>query len=370
MDGPEPSTLATPAAAAQRNRIGSAAAGRPIERHREAVLGEQAHDVGHGHDLDVVPGVDPGGGELREDPVLPVPRRDGDEHAAARRDGECGHGVVGDPPVTFPRIRVRGAQAGDRAATEAHRGVEHAADLDARVAEGRVGADDARPHGDDRDVGVDLVAGDGERGVDGHRLVIAAEGLAGGDRGREQVTLAHARDEIAQRDRERGAVGHHVGDAGIGPGGADREHDGRDLAVQGRGDHRHAVDARACARDLVEVLLGGADVGLEARVPELHDVPGPPLGPFVAREVPVDEVPATGPETEVDRGRVDDHAVADGDGPDEPGEHAGRLGGLAAEVDLDALQAVTGIEDPDDLPRPERRHPANLPGGPVPRATR
>ena len=71
-------------------------------------------------------------------------------------------------------------------------------------------------------------------------------------------------------------------------------------------DHRHAVD-RLDLGERLEVLLGAADVGLEARVAALDDVAGPGSLPLVAREVPVHDVPAAGAEPELDRGGVHHH---------------------------------------------------------------
>ena len=84
----------------------------------------------------------------------------------------------------------------------------------------------------------------------------------------------------------------------------------------------------------VEVLLGRADVGLEARVAQLHDVARAGLDPLAAREVPVHEVPAAGAEPEVDRGGVhDDASRAHG-----PVSWSARRRSRTVDLDVDLLQ--------------------------------
>ena len=106
----------------------------------------------------------------------------------------------------------------------------------------------------------------------------------------------------------------------------------------------------------VEVLLGAADVGLQARVPGLDDVARALLGPLVAGEVPVHDVPAAGAEPELDRGRVHDHVVAVRDRPGELGQSTYARSGPVAEIDLDPLQPRPLLEQPHDAAGPERRH--------------
>ena len=81
-------------------------------------------------------------------------------------------------------------------------------------AEPGVGADDARAHGHDRDVGVGDVAGHHERREHGHRFVVAAERVAARDRRVDELAVAQRGHEVRQREGQAGAVGHHVGDAG------------------------------------------------------------------------------------------------------------------------------------------------------------
>ena len=68
--------------------------------------------------------------------------------------------------------------------------------------EPRVGADDARAHRHDRDVGVRDVAGDRERREDRHRLEVAAERVPARDGGVEQ-----ARGRAASATRSDSASG-------------------------------------------------------------------------------------------------------------------------------------------------------------------
>ena len=91
------------------------------------------------------------------------------------------------------------------------------------------------------------------------------------------------------------------------------------------------------------MLLGAADVGLEARIAALDHVAGTAFAPCVAREVPVDDVPAASPEAQFDRGRVHDHRVALGDRSGELGEHVGAFGSVT-EVDFDALETTPLLE--------------------------
>ena len=120
------------------------------------------------------------------------------------------------------------------------------------------------------------------------------------------------RDEVGQREWQPGPIGHDVDDSGVGCGVLDGRRDRGELAVQRGGDDRHPVD-RLDVGQRLEVLLGAADVGLQARVPPLDDVPGPPLAPRGAFEVPVHDVPATGAQPELDGRGVDDHPIAGGD---------------------------------------------------------
>ena len=128
--------------------------------------------------------------------------------------------------------------------------------------------------------------------------------------------------------------------------------------MQRRRDHRHAVD-RVDLGQRLEVLLGAADVGLEAGVAALDDVAGPGLAPAVTLEVPVHDVPAAGAEPELDGGGVHHDAVAQLDRSGELRQRVGALG-PAAEVDLDALQPAPCLEQLHDLAGPERRHPGRL----------
>src|SRR5581483_3865693 len=92
-------------------------------------------------------------------------------------------------------------------------------------------------------------------------------------------------------------------------------------------------------------------VDLQARIPKLHLVAGTALGPFVALEVPVHDVPPTGPESEFDSRRVHDDAVPHRDRPNELGQDVRR-----PPVDLHPLQPLALGEQSGDRPRLEARH--------------
>ena len=163
-----------------------------------------------------------------------------------------------------------------------------------------------------------------------------------------QVTVASMRprsrsvgDEVRECERQRGAVGHDVGEPRVGSEVLERDRDRGELAVQRGGDDRHAVDRVDVGQLRVEVLLGAAHVGLQARVPGLDDVAGTLLGPRGPREVPVHDVPAAGTEPELDRGRVHDDVVALG--------HRSRSGRTAR------TRAPVRTRDP---PRPAAAPPA------------
>ena len=132
--------------------------------------------------------------------------------------------------------------------------------------------------------------------------------------------------------------------------------------MQRRRDDGEAGGVGAAAERRVEVLLSRAGVGLEAGVPQLHDVARARVDPLAARQVPVDEVPAAGPELEVDRGGVEDHRVAGRDRADEPGQDVGAAR-RAVDLDIDLLQAGPLVAERDDDTGSERGHPANLPVG-------
>jgi hypothetical protein len=210
------------------------------------------------------------------------------------------------------------------------------------------------------------VAGDDQRREDRHCFVVAAERVAAGDRGVDELAVAEPGHEVRERERQAGTVGHDVGDAGLGPNRPDRHRDRRELAVQRRGDDGHPPDRLRLGQRL-EVLLGAADVGLEAGVPTLDDVAGTPLTPFVTREVPVHDVPAAGSEPELDGGGVHDDVVERIDAARQLREHVGALGAVA-QVDLHALQSGPLLQQARHRPRAERRHPGGR--GPGARATR
>ena len=67
------------------------------------------------------------------------------------------------------------------------------------------------------------------------------------------------------------------------------------------------------------------------------------------------DVPATGAQPQIDRGRVHHHSVTDGDGADQLCEHVRALR-LRPEVDEHPLQIRTRLENFGDHAHPERRH--------------
>ena len=128
--------------------------------------------------------------------------------------------------------------------------------------------------------------------------------------------------------------------------------------MEGGGDHGHPVD-RLDLGERLEVLLGAADVGLQAGVPTLDDVTGAGLVPAVPFQVPVHDVPSAGAETQFHRSRVDHHLVAGRDGPGELQEGV-RAFRTVAEVDFDALEPGPRFEQSHDLPGSKRRHVERL----------
>jgi hypothetical protein len=73
---------------------------------------------------------------------------------------------------------------------------------------------------------------------------------------------------------------------------------------------------------------------------------------FAAGQVPVHDVPAAGAEPELDRGRVHDHVVVDGDITDELRQRVR----AAVVVKADPLQPGPRREDRDHALRSERWH--------------
>ena len=71
------------------------------------------------------------------------------------------------------------------------------------------------------------------------------------------------------------------------------------------------------------VLLGGAGVGLQAGVAQLHEVPAAGRAHSLAGQVPVHDVPTAGAQAQLDRGGVQHHPVADGHRADQRGEGVG-----------------------------------------------
>ena len=292
--------------------------------------------------------------------VLPTEGRHRDRHPAPARDPQRGERVVRHSLVTRALVGERDPQARDRVAREARDCVEDRADLDPAEAEPGTGPDDPRAHDDHRGIRARDVARHRERRVHRDCLVVAAERVTAGDRRVDELAVAQIRDEVRERDRERGAIGHDVGKPCVRTEVLERDGDRRELAVQRGHDDGHPADRVDVGHLRVEVLLGAANVGLQARVPGLDDVPGALLRPVRAREVPVHDVPASGAEAELHRGGVHDHVVTLRDGPGELGEHVRALR-PRPEIDFDPLQPRALLEQPNDATGPERRHRARLP---------
>ena len=156
-------------------------------RDAQAVAREQRQRVGRVDVDEVVAEVDAGGDEVVAQPTVVrgiAEARHRDLRPITRRDAQRGRAVVREPDVAVASVGERHAQARDGHAAETARGVEDRADLHAAESEPGVGADDPRPHHDDRGVGVRDVARHRERGEHRHRLVVAAERVAAGDRWR------------------------------------------------------------------------------------------------------------------------------------------------------------------------------------------
>ena len=71
------------------------------------------------------------------------------------------------------------------------------------------------------------------------------------------------------------------------------------------------------------------------------------------------DVPATGAEAQLHRGRVHDDVVTVRDGPGELAQHVGPLR-AGPEIDFHPLQPGSLLQEPDDLTRAERRHRVRL----------
>ncbi len=267
------------------------------------------------------------------------------------REPQRGRAVMRQAVVPRARIGERDAQACDGLPPERGGGVEHGADLDAAEPEARVRAHDSRTHRNDRGICAGGVARDRERGEDRHGLEVASERVAAGDGGVEEPTGPELRDQIRQGDGQPGAVGHHVRESRGWAPRLERCSDRRDLAVQRRSDDRHPVDALDL-RERLEMFLGTADIGLEARVAALDDVSRSWFAPLAALEIPVDDVPAARAEAELDGCRVHDDAVPCGNGTRQLCQCV-RASVPVVEVDLDALQSRSRVEQRGDGPDAE-----------------
>ena len=201
--------------------------------------------------------------------LVAADRRDRDEHPA--------RGVASRSAVALWCDSPGGASRGSANDTRRHAigdaaepggGVEDRADLDAAEPEPGVGADDARaPSRRPRRRRRATCRATASAREHRHRLVVAAERVPAGDRGVERAPgRAASATRSDSASGSAGAVGHHVREAARrARASLERGRDRGQLAVQRGGDDRHAVD-RVDLGQRLEVLLGAADVGLEARV--------------------------------------------------------------------------------------------------------
>ena len=126
-------------------------------------------------------------------------------------------------------------------------------------------------------------------------------------------------------------------------------------------DDGHPVDRVDVGQLGVEVLLGAANVGLQARVPGLDDVPGALLRPVRARarfQCTTCQPPVPRPSSTAVVFTTTSSPAATG--PGELGEHVRPLR-PRPEIDFDPLQPRALLEQPNDATGPERRHRARLP---------
>ncbi len=155
--------------------------------------------------------------------------------------------------------------------------------------------------------------------------------MSGGYGAHQQAPFGELGHEVGQGQWQRSTVGHDVGDARRGREVVDRRRQDTYLAVEAADDDRHLLQVRG---QVGVLLFGRTSVDLQARVADLHDVARSWLGPRVALEVPVHDVPSACAQTEVDRGCVHHDPIAHSDGPGELGEGVG-----ATDVGVDPLQA-------------------------------
>ncbi len=192
------------AAAAISNSTGSSPAGRPIDMTRSPAASSRstmptgAHSTTSWRDRDTA---------LLELCAhrrffVTADRGERNDDAAAGRDRERGDAVVRDAAMAIAWIGERCAQARDRRAREAGRGVEHRSDLDAGEPEPGRGSDDSGTHHDNDRVRVHDPLRDGERAVHRDRLVVSAERVTARDRRVDEVAVTQLRDQIRQRERQ------------------------------------------------------------------------------------------------------------------------------------------------------------------------
>ena len=300
-------TAATPAAPATAKKAGSSLADRPMVVTARPGTGQQ---LVHVRDLDLgdgVLGVDPG--QAGPDGVAQVARGDRQDGPAVGQ-AEGGERLAAHAPVAGPLLDARVAQGDDRRPAQGAGHVDHRRQLHGAGAERRPGADHARPGRDHDDVGLAHHRRHRQRRREVDGLEVAAEGLAGRDRHVEQVALDELGHEVGEGQREGSRLGHHVHHPGRRPQVLHHHGHAGHLAVETARHDRAARQVGHAGQLARMVLLGDAGVDLEARVPELHDVPGPLATPRLAGQVPVHDVPAAGAQAQLDGRGVDHHPIA------------------------------------------------------------
>ena len=158
-------------------------------------------------------------------------------------------------------------------------------------------------------------------------------------------------DGVRQRNRQRPTLELHVNDPEAGERGTHRRH----LAVQRAADDGHAVERIGEFR----CLLGVPGCDLPRRVGQLHHVRVRLGGePETAGQVHVEDVEASGAESEVARLRVHHHLVAERDRARQPWvRNTGRP------VHLDPRQAVVALQHRRDRAAAEAKRHAPPPAG-------
>ena len=165
-----------------------------------------------------------------------------------------------------------------------------------------------------------------EAGEHVHGLQVAAESVATRAGDIDQTCRGQGLHGATPRERQSSPIGHEVADAGVRTRRLDACGRGRELGMEPTRHDRGPIDAGGLDQGPVMLALGrlrSHDLRLPWRVPDLHDVPGTGVDRARPVQVPQDERNASGAETELDSRRVEDHRVADLDGPEHVRESLG-----------------------------------------------